>query len=91
MPRLFAAGQVRARPLSESNPDLSKYMEGVAAGGPAQRGKAFASLTRRGRGDADADSMTYDEASSFYPRYGDQECSCPSGELTIFELWASLD
>lgn len=52
--------QVRARPLSETNPELSKYMEAVSGPGAAT-GVAIASLGRRGRGDVDADSMGYDE------------------------------
>lgn len=51
--------QVRARPLSDTNPEISKYIEAVS--GPSAGGGAFASLGRRGRGDVDADSMGYDE------------------------------
>lgn len=51
--------QVRARPLSDTNPEISKYMEAVA--GPSAGVGGIASLARRGRGDVDADSMGYDE------------------------------
>lgn len=52
--------QVRARPLSDTNPEISKYIEAVSGPG-AGGGIAIASLGRRGRGDVDADSMGYDE------------------------------
>lgn len=55
----FNEPQVRARPLSETNPELSKYMEAVA--GPSAARGTIASLARRGRGELDADSMGYDE------------------------------
>ncbi|CAM9603690.1 unnamed protein product [Ectocarpus sp. 12 AP-2014] len=52
--------QVRARPLADTNPEISKYMEAVS--GPSSGGgMAISSLGRRGRGDPDADSMGYDE------------------------------
>eukprot|EP00903_Cladosiphon_okamuranus_P007182 g6974.t1 len=52
--------KVRARPLSDTNPEISKYIEAVSGSG-AGGGTAIASLGRRGRGDVDADSMGYDE------------------------------
>lgn len=51
--------QVRARPLSDTNPEISKYMEAVA--GPSAGVGGIVSLAGRGRGDVDADSMGYDE------------------------------
>lgn len=52
--------QVRARPLSDTNPEISRYIEAVSGPG-AGGGTAIASLGRRGRGDVDAHSMGYDE------------------------------
>lgn len=61
--------QVRARPLSDTNPEISKYMEAVA--GPSAGVGGIASLARRGRGDVDADSMGYDEVRYPEIQHGD--------------------
>lgn len=71
-PKSLTRLKVRARPLSDTNPEISKYMEAVSGPG-AGGGTAIASLGRRGRGDADADSMGYDEVGAILLSFPDAD------------------